>query len=162
MSVCYTQKLSCYNLDKSQMCGIQFTDVHNDILKENHLQEVYRESRKVMAAVWISGGPHLPGCTFPLVATAEPSVWQERVQTPDCFPAKTEGSNPRKLCLWRTYLVLHSLPLSVTRIDKQVKCHHQGPNNCQCGRLCTVSSSDLCSEASIPRTQRASSLKRDN
>ena len=72
MSVYYTQKPSCYNLDKSQMCGIQFTDVHDDIFKENHLQEVYRGPRKVTAAVWISGSPYLPGSTFQLVATPEP------------------------------------------------------------------------------------------
>ena len=66
------QKPSCYNLDKSQMCGIQFTDVHNNIFKANSVQEATGGSRKVTAAVWISGGSYLPGSKFPPVATAEP------------------------------------------------------------------------------------------
>lgn len=54
------------------MSGLQFTNVHNDIFKANHLPEATSESRKVTAVVWISGGPYLPRPTFPPASTAEP------------------------------------------------------------------------------------------
>lgn len=58
-----------------------------------------------------------------------------------------------------------SLPLSATRLDKQAPSGEMlspRSHNCQCGPVCNLSSTSLCSKPSIPSTQRASFLKRDD